>query len=100
MLDDFRDPETGRSITRMGQVHAVELEADRLGVTLGLTTYSAVLVGIFGRNPVILCHDRENQLTRCDWIYRLAATQPRKPVAYNETADHVPERSVGAFAGG
>ena len=43
VLDDFRDPETGRSVARMGQVHSVELGEDRLAVALGLTTYSAPL---------------------------------------------------------
>jgi ATP-binding protein involved in chromosome partitioning len=42
-LAEFQDPETGRSITRMDQVHQVRLEADRIEVTLGLTTYAAPL---------------------------------------------------------
>ena len=42
-LAEFKDPETGRSITRMDQVHQVRLEADQILVTLGLTTYAAPL---------------------------------------------------------
>jgi len=40
----------------------------------------------------------EQQLTSSDWVYAMAERQPRKPVAANETADHVAERNVGAFA--
>jgi len=32
-------------------------------------------------------------------VYRTAEKCPRKPVAFNETADKVPERNVGGFAG-
>jgi hypothetical protein len=41
----------------------------------------------------------EQQLTDGKWFYELARTQPTKPVAYNETADRVAERNLGAFAG-
>jgi hypothetical protein len=41
----------------------------------------------------------ENQLTEGEWIYRLAESMPKKPVAYNETANHVAKRNLGAFAG-
>ena len=44
-------------------------------------------------------HFTESQLTSADWVYRLAERSPRKPVAWNETGDHVPERNIGAFAG-
>jgi hypothetical protein len=44
-------------------------------------------------------HFSESQLTSADWVYRLAERSPRKPVAWNETGDHVPERSIGSFAG-
>ena len=44
-------------------------------------------------------HFSESQLLDPAWVYRVAATLPPTPVAFNETADHVPERSVGAFAG-
>jgi len=42
-LDGFQDPETGRSIVRMEQVHGLAVEDGRVRVTLGLTTYSAPL---------------------------------------------------------
>lgn len=41
----------------------------------------------------------ENQLTEADWINRSTASQPKKPVGPNETADHVAERNLGGFAG-
>lgn len=42
----------------------------------------------------------EQQLTSVDWVYRLGARKPAKPVAPNESADHPAERNVGAFGGG
>ena len=44
-------------------------------------------------------HFSESQITDPAWIYRVASRLPPTPVAFNETGDHVPERSVGAFAG-
>jgi len=42
-LDDFRDPEAGRSIVQLEQVHGVRIEGSRVDVTVGLTTFSAPL---------------------------------------------------------
>ena len=42
-LAEFKDPETGRSITQLEQVHALRLKNQHLSVTLGLTTWSAPL---------------------------------------------------------
>ena len=44
-------------------------------------------------------HFSESQIVDPSWIYRATSKLPLTPVAFNETADHVPERSVGAFAG-
>ncbi len=44
-------------------------------------------------------HFSESQIVDPSWIYRAASKLPVTPVAFNETGDHVPERSVGAFAG-
>jgi ATP-binding protein involved in chromosome partitioning len=41
VLADFKDPESGRSITQLEQVHALHLDGQRLSVTLGLTTWAA-----------------------------------------------------------
>lgn len=43
VLADFRDPETGRDVISMGQVHDLRVEQDRLTLTLALTTHSAPL---------------------------------------------------------
>ena len=42
-LADFKDPESGRSITQMDQVADVALDGDRLTLTLKLTSYVAPL---------------------------------------------------------
>jgi ATP-binding protein involved in chromosome partitioning len=42
-LAEFQDPETGRSIVQLEQVHALRLDGNRLTVTLGLTTWAAPL---------------------------------------------------------
>ncbi len=42
-LAKFQDPETGRSIVQLEQVHALRLEGQRLTITLGLTTWAAPL---------------------------------------------------------
>ena len=41
----------------------------------------------------------EQQLLDGAWIYKLAKTQEKKPVAFNETADRLAERCRGSFAG-
>lgn len=41
----------------------------------------------------------ENQLTKPDWVYRVADRMPREPVPQHSTGEQVPERNVGAFAG-
>jgi ATP-binding protein involved in chromosome partitioning len=42
-LARFQDPETGRSITTLNQVHSCKLDGTKVSVTLGLTTWSAPL---------------------------------------------------------
>lgn len=41
VLSEFRDPETGRSVTKLDQVRDIQLQDNALTVTLALTTYSA-----------------------------------------------------------
>jgi ATP-binding protein involved in chromosome partitioning len=43
VLDEFRDPETGRSVAQLSQIHGLRLADGKLDVTLGLTTHSALL---------------------------------------------------------
>ncbi len=42
-LADFADPETGRGVGRMEQIHDVAIDRGRVDVTLGLTTWSSLL---------------------------------------------------------
>ena len=42
-LDSFKDPEAGRSVVQLGQIHDLVVEGNRVRVTLGLTTFSAPL---------------------------------------------------------
>lgn len=42
-ITPFKDPETGRSAIELGQIHDLELKNNNLTVTLGLTTWSALL---------------------------------------------------------
>jgi ATP-binding protein involved in chromosome partitioning len=43
VLADILDPETGRPLPEMGQIHGVECGPDAIAVTVGLTTHSAIL---------------------------------------------------------
>lgn len=43
VLQDFSDPETGRSLKQMNQIVDVTVEGETLNVTVGLTSYSAPL---------------------------------------------------------
>jgi ATP-binding protein involved in chromosome partitioning len=43
LLQDFNDPETGRSLAQMKQIHNLSVDAGRVEVTIGLTSYSAPL---------------------------------------------------------
>lgn len=40
-LSEFKEPETGRSVTQVKQVHDVRVDGDKVSVTLGLTTFVA-----------------------------------------------------------
>ncbi len=42
-LDGMQDPETGRNLVEVDQIHSVETEGGRVAVTLGLTTFSGPL---------------------------------------------------------
>ena len=42
-LAEFQDPETGRSVVALEQVHTLHLEGDCLSIVLGLTMWSAPL---------------------------------------------------------
>ncbi len=48
LLAEFKDPETGRGVTQLQQIHGLQLEGGKLAVTLGLTSWSAPLWGETG----------------------------------------------------
>jgi ATP-binding protein involved in chromosome partitioning len=78
-LADFKDPETGRSITRMEQVHQVRLEDNRLLLTLGLTTYAAPLW----------------EQTRQEVVKLLQSRFPQVDVAVNVEVHDRPAEKIG-----
>lgn len=43
VVGEFKDPETGRRIASLGQVRGLELQDNRVTITLGLTSYAAPL---------------------------------------------------------
>jgi ATP-binding protein involved in chromosome partitioning len=43
VLARFQDPETGRNVVQLQQIHGLTLEGGKLAVTLGLTTWAAPL---------------------------------------------------------
>jgi ATP-binding protein involved in chromosome partitioning len=43
ILNELADPETGRNVVQMGQIHGADISGNRVEVTLGLTTWSAPL---------------------------------------------------------
>jgi ATP-binding protein involved in chromosome partitioning len=61
-LDEFQDPETGRGIVRLGQVHDLHLEDGRLSITLGLTTYAAPIWQETRADLIEFVHSRIPQL--------------------------------------
>lgn len=77
VLDSFTDPESGRSITRLNQVHKLALQGRQLSVVLGLTTFSAPLW----------------EQTRCDLVELLRKSFPSLEVQVAlEVHDRPPEK--------
>ena len=58
VLAGFQDPETGRSVVQLEQIHALKLEGTKLSITLGLTTWSAPLWGETREQLLRLLGDR------------------------------------------
>jgi len=74
-LAEFQDPETGRSITQLEQIHDLQLEGQRLTVTLGLTTWSAPL---WEQTQAELVEHLRSRFPDLDVTVKLAVHQ-RKP---------------------
>ena len=77
VLERFPDPETGRSIAQLEQIHRLELGDGHLAVTLGLTTWSGPLW----------------EETRAELAQRLNITETN--VVEVEAAEKQPYRSGG-----
>src|SRR5688572_18524973 len=43
VLAELKDPETGRNMKQLGQIREVQVDGDRIWVTLGLTSHSRPL---------------------------------------------------------
>ena len=79
-LAEFQDPETGRSITQLEQVHGLRREGKNLSVTLGLTTWSAPLRE---QTQAELANHLRTQFPSLDVTVELAVHQ-RKPEKLGE----------------
>ncbi len=57
-LSAFQDPETGRSVVQLEQIHQIQLRDGKLSVTLGLTTWVAPLWNEIGNELAALLKNR------------------------------------------
>ena len=79
-LAEFQDPETGRPITQLEQVHELRLESDRLSVVLGLTSWAAPL---WSRTQTELVEHLRRRLPRLTVSVEIVA-HARKPEKLGE----------------
>jgi ATP-binding protein involved in chromosome partitioning len=79
VLNEFLDPELGRSVVRLEQVHQIEIVEGRVRVVLGLTTFSAPL-----------WEDTRNELTK-----RLQARLPRVTIEVQIAPHSRPAEPIG-----
>jgi ATP-binding protein involved in chromosome partitioning len=79
-LAEFRDPETGRSIMQLEQVHGLRLQNKHLSVTLGLTTWSALL---WEQTRAELVELLQSRFPNLDVVVEVAVHQ-RKPERLGE----------------
>ena len=79
-LAEFKDPETGRSITQLEQVHGLRLEGKNLSVTLGLTTWSAP---VWEQTRSELAEHLHRRFPGVDVVVEIA-THQRKPEKLGE----------------
>jgi len=81
VLAEFQDPESGRGVVRMEQVHDVRLEGYNLSLTLALTSYVAPLRDATRDELVELLRAKLPSLSRVDVQL---ATHPRPPQKIGE----------------
>jgi ATP-binding protein involved in chromosome partitioning len=97
-LNDFPDPETGRSVVEMDQVRDVRLPGDRLSLTLALTTHSAPLWKSTQADLIELLRSRFPQLDEVEVKLEVHDRPPQKLGQIGLTAKSV--IAVGSGKGG
>jgi len=97
-LAGFLDPESGRNVVQMGQVTEVKVAGDRLSLTLGLTSHSAILWEETRDEFVALLRKRIPQLTTVDVKLVEHVRPPQKLGQIGLTAKSV--IAVGSGKGG
>ncbi|HYW79938.1 MAG TPA: Mrp/NBP35 family ATP-binding protein [Thermoguttaceae bacterium] len=78
-LATFQDPETGRPVTGLDQIHELRLEGTKLSITLGLTTWAAPFW----------------ETTRCELTELLQKRFPALEVAVTVAEHHRPPEKLG-----
>lgn len=94
-LSSVLDPETGRSIETMEQIHDVRLDGDRLHLVLGLTTHSAIL---WDETKDEVLQTLRKSLPNLSQVTVEVATHPRPPEKLGEIG--VTAKSVIAVGSG
>jgi ATP-binding protein involved in chromosome partitioning len=78
VLADLKDPETGRSVTKQGQVSDITVDGDRLSLSLALSTHSAPLWKQTQEECVALLRSRIPALTQIDVKLAVFPRPPQK----------------------
>ncbi|MGH7134907.1 MAG: P-loop NTPase, partial [Pirellulales bacterium] len=97
-LADFKDPETGRGVTQLGQVSDVRLEGNRASLTLGLSTHSAPLWQQTREECALFLRKRISSLQEVDIQLAVHPRPPQKLGEIGLTAKTV--IAVGSGKGG
>jgi ATP-binding protein involved in chromosome partitioning len=98
VLSEFKDPETGRSVTQVEQVRDVMVSGDALSLTLALTTHSAILWQETKAALEQLLRSRLPQLKKVDVNLAVHSRPPQKLGQIGVTAKSV--IAVGSGKGG
>ena len=94
-LDAFLDPEAGRSVVQLDQVHQLRVEDGQVAITLGLTTYSAPLWNQTRADLVEHLHTQFPSLTQVN-----VAVEPHCRPAERMGEVGLPAKSVIAVGSG
>jgi ATP-binding protein involved in chromosome partitioning len=97
-LADLKDPETGRSLTKQGQVSDIKIEGNNLSLTLALSTHSAPLWKRTQEECVALLRGRFQGLAQIDVRLAVFPRPPQKLGEIGLTAKTV--IAVGSGKGG